>query len=179
LAKNAEAGFMDKFVRQDGLGLYDVVSKSGPDTSIRPNQIFAVSLPHSPIPKDVQKQVVDVVAERLLTPAGLRSLAPDDPAYKPIYQGGPAERDGSYHQGTVWPWLLGPFVEAHLRVYNDATAAKNLVSPMLQRMALQGIGQLSEIADGDLPHSPNGCIAQAWSVAETLRICKLLGEMAA
>ncbi len=176
LAQRAESGFKSAFVRSDGLGLYDVISPDGPDQAIRPNQVFAVSLPHSPISKAIQRKVVDVVAEHLLTPAGLRTLAPDDTAYKSVYRGGPSERDGAYHQGTVWPWLLGPFVEAHLRVYEDKAAAKNLIVPLIERLSLQGIGFLSEIADAEPPHAPNGCIAQAWSVAESLRLWKLLGN---
>ena len=150
---------------------YDVIDgpHAGNDPSLRPNQIFAVSLPESPLSPDQQKAVVDVCARRLLTSHGLRSLAPEEHGYQGHYRGGPRERDAAYHQGTVWGWLMGPFVLAHLRVYGDRQAAQTLLEPMGMQIFSQGLGTLSEIFDGDAPFTPRGCIAQAWTVAEVLR----------
>jgi len=150
---------------------YDVIDDPllGNDASLRPNQIFAVSLPESPLSPEQQKSVVDVCARRLLTPYGLRSLAPDEPGYQGHYGGGPRERDSAYHQGTVWGWLMGPFVLAHLRVYGDRRAAQNFLEPLGTQMFFHGLGTLSEIYDGEAPFTPRGCIAQAWTVAEVLR----------
>jgi glycogen debranching enzyme len=112
---------------------------------------------------------VDACARDLLTPLGLRSLSPHDPSYAPAYSGGPRERDAAYHQGTVWTWLLGPFALAHYRVYGDAEHAQALLAGLAPHLDEACIGTLSEIADGSPPHTPRGCFAQAWSVAETLR----------
>ena len=134
------------------------------DASLRPNQIFAVSLAASPLDPVQQRAVVDACAP-LATPYGLRSLAPGDPNYRGIYTGGPAERDGSYHQGTVWAWLLGPWALATHRVTGDAAAAQALLLPIAGHLREAGLGQVSEIFDGDPPHAPRGCPAQAWSAA--------------
>ena len=150
---------------------YDVIEdrRIGNDASLRPNQIFAVSLPESPLSPEQQKAVVDVCARRLVTSHGLRSLADGEPGYQGHYGGGPRERDGAYHQGTVWGWLLGPFVLAHLRVYGDRKAALSFLEPLGMQISSHGLGTLSEIFDGDAPYTPRGCIAQAWTVAEVLR----------
>jgi predicted glycogen debranching enzyme len=150
---------------------YDVIEdpRIGNDASLRANQIFAVSLPESPLSQEQQKAVVDVCARRLVTSYGLRSLAPGEPGYQGHYGGGPHERDGAYHQGTVWGWLLGPFVIAHLRVYGDRRAAQSFLEPLGMQITSHGLGTLSEIFDGDAPFTPQGCIAQAWTVAEVLR----------
>lgn len=150
---------------------YDVIDdpRIGNDASLRPNQIFAVSLPESPLPPHQQKAVVDICARQLLTSHGLRSLAPGEPGYQGHYAGGPRERDGAYHQGTVWGWLLGPFVLAHLRVYGDPKAAQSFLEPLGMQISSYGLGTLGEIFDGDAPFTPRGCIAQAWTVAEVLR----------
>ncbi|MFC1879094.1 amylo-alpha-1,6-glucosidase, partial [Chloroflexota bacterium] len=136
----------------------------------RPNQLFAVSLHHSPIQAARQKAVVDICARQLLTSHGLRSLSPDHPNYEPIYGGDLLARDRTYHQGTVWGWLIGPFVCAHLRVYGDKKAARGFLSPLLGHLSGAGLGTISEIFDGDPPFTPRGCFAQAWSVAEILRV---------
>jgi len=152
--------------------LYDVLDVEGggqADARIRPNQIFAVSLPYSPLGREAQRAVVDVCARELLTSYGLRSLSPADPDYRGQYRGNAWERDGAYHQGTVWAWLLGPFALAHFRVYGDAAAAQALLEPIAQHLADACVGSVSEIFEGDAPHEPRGCFAQAWSVAETLR----------
>ncbi len=150
---------------------YDVIDdpRIGSDASFRPNQIFAVSLPESPLSREQQKAVVDICAGRLLTSHGLRSLAQGEPGYQGHYGGGPRERDGAYHQGTVWGWLLGPFALAHLRVYGDRKAALSFLEPLGRQISSYGLGTLGEIFDGDAPFTPRGCIAQAWTVAEVLR----------
>lgn len=169
LASRTAKSFRKAFVRPDGQGLYDVIGEEGPDASIRPNQIFAVSLPHSPLTAEQQRVVVETVERRLLTPCGLRTLSPEDPAYVPRYRGSPQERDAAYHQGTVWAWLLGAFVDAHLKVYRKPERARELLSGLPAHLLEAGVGYCSEIFDADPPHIPNGCIAQAWSVAELLR----------
>jgi len=161
--------------------LGDVFRKGALDTAIRPNQLFAVCLPHSPLDASQQAGVVRTVREHLLTPCGLRTLSPADPAYRGRYRGNGAERDGAYHQGTVWPWLLGPFGEAVLRVAADREAEKAFLRKYLRNflgdhLAEAGIGTVSEVFDGDPPHLPGGCIAQAWSVAELIRLYTLLLE---
>jgi predicted glycogen debranching enzyme len=153
--------------------LYDVVNGGPSDASIRPNQIFAVSLPHSMLSADRAKQVVSVVEQHLLTPYGLRSLAPSDPQYRGRYTGDGASRDGAYHQGTVWPWLMGPFITAYIKVNGGTEAARRQaelwLTPLQEHLSDAGLGNISEIFEGDEPHRPVGCIAQAWSVAEILR----------
>ncbi|MGA2265949.1 MAG: amylo-alpha-1,6-glucosidase [Phycisphaerae bacterium] len=162
--------------------LYDCISDSGPDAAIRPNQIFAVSLPHSPLPPAQQVKVVQKVREQLLTPLGLRSLSPLDSRYRRRYGGSWESRDRAYHQGTVWAWLAGPYVEAVLKVADDKAKAVAEARRCLQafgpHLAEAGLGSISEIFDGDPPHEPHGCIAQAWSVGEVLR-AKVLVEQAA
>ena len=149
---------------------FDVLDgPQGNDASLRPNQIFAVSLPESPLPTAQQRSVVETCGRFLLTSHGLRSLAPDDPQYHGHYGGDQLHRDGAYHQGTVWAWLLGPFVLAHLRVFNDPAQARQFLQPMSHHLFTAGLGTISEIFNGDVPMQPQGCIAQAWSVAEVLR----------
>jgi predicted glycogen debranching enzyme len=172
LAAQARAGFA-RFWNEEAGTCYDVIDgPAGNDSSLRPNQLFAVSLPHSPLPPEKQKSVVDACARHLLTSHGLRSLAPGDPAYVGHYGGDRRTRDAAYHQGTVWGWLIGPFASAHLRVYRDPAAARAFLRPLLRQLASHGLGSLSEIFDGDPPHTPRACIAQAWSVAEVLRVWK-------
>jgi predicted glycogen debranching enzyme len=150
---------------------YDVIDTPGigNDASLRPNQIFAVSLPESPLSIAQQKSVVDVCARRLLTSHGLRSLAVGVSDYDGHYGGSPQHRDGIYHQGTVWGWLIGPFVLAHLRVYKNPETARRFLEPMGKQITTAGLGTLSEIFDGDAPFHPRGCVAQAWTVGEVLR----------
>ncbi|HEY3658161.1 MAG TPA: amylo-alpha-1,6-glucosidase [Steroidobacteraceae bacterium] len=152
--------------------LYDVIDVDGGtthDASVRPNQIFAVSLPHCVLPPEQMRAVVDACARELLTSYGLRSLEPKDSGYVGRYTGNSWQRDAAYHQGTVWSWLLGPFARAHYRVYGDAVQAQAFLTPMAQHLAAACIGSVSEIFDGDAPHIARGCFAQAWSVAEILR----------
>jgi glycogen debranching enzyme len=155
----------------------DVDGQSGSrDDTFRPNQILAIGgLPVPIVTGERARRVVDAVESRLLTPIGLRSLAPNDPAYRGRYAGGPAERDAGYHQGPVWPWLMGPFVEAWLRVHGDTTANRTLarrrfLQPLMEHLETAGLGHVSEIADGDTPHLPRGCPFQAWSLAELIRL---------
>jgi len=160
-----------RFWNEAGGYCYDVIDVPGigNDASLRPNQIFAVSLPKSPLSLAQQKSVVDVCAVRLVTSNGLRSLAEGEPGYHGHYGGSTWQRDGVYHQGTVWGWLLGPFVSAHLRVYGNRDTAMGFLEPLGHQIYCHGLGSLSEIADGDSPFTPRGCIAQAWTVSETLR----------
>jgi predicted glycogen debranching enzyme len=184
LRKRALESFRARFTRNDGT-LYDVVDVdhvSGKnDASFRPNQIFAAGgLPIALLDAAAARPVVDAVEARLWTPCGLRTLAPDDPAYCGHYDGGVAERDGAYHQGTVWPWLAGPFIEAWVRVRGGTDAARNeasrrFVLPLRAKLDAGGLGHLFEIADGDAPHTPRGAPFQAWSLGELLRISSLVG----
>ncbi len=179
LADRVRESFRRRFVRPDSRHLADVVDgPQGDDLSVRPNQIFAVSLPQPLLEGAEAAGVVDAVGRDLLTSGGLRSLASDEPAYQGCYGGDQAQRDGAYHQGTVWSWLLGPYAEAHHRVYCDAGAALAFLRPLEDHLRDAGLGTISEIMDGDPPHAPRGCIAQAWSVAETLRVWQKLSAAA-
>jgi predicted glycogen debranching enzyme len=174
LSASAKNSFQ-KFWNAERNCCFDVIDvpgaakNGGRDAALRPNQILAVSLPVSPLRKEQQKSVVDICAERLLTSHGLRSLAPGEPNYQGHYGGDQRARDGAYHQGTVWGWLLGPFALAHLRVYNEPAAALRSLEPLGSNIGAYGLGTLAEIFDGDPPHTPRGCIAQAWTVGEILR----------
>ena len=169
LAERVKAGFA-RFWNPDKDCCFDVIDGPlGNDASLRPNQIFAASLPESPLSAAQRKRVVDICALRLVTPHGLRSLDAADADYRGHYQGSPAERDAAYHQGTVWAWLLGPFVLAHLRVYGDPARAFAFLEPMAHHLSAAGLGSASEIFDGEAPFVPRGAFAQAWSVAEILR----------
>jgi predicted glycogen debranching enzyme len=173
LATRASWTFNRIFWNSDARCLYDVVNGGPPDGSIRPNQIFAVSLHYSMLSPERARWVVETVERDLLTPVGLRTLSPRDPRYRATYEGNQYSRDSAYHQGTVWPWLLGPFVSAYVKV-NDGSAqsrsrAHDLLRSIAQHLTEAGLGQISEIFDGDAPHHPRGCFAQAWSVAEILR----------
>lgn len=173
LAELTRQGFQ-RFWNRDLGYCYDVLDgPTGDDGSLRPNQLFAVALAKGNRPllsPDQQKAVVDTVAQRLLTSHGLRSLDADHPDYEGQYGGGPVQRDGSYHQGTAWGWLIGPFVQAHLQVYQDPAAARSFLAPLLLHLQGGCVGTLSEIFDGSPPYAPRGAFAQAWSVAEVLRV---------
>ena len=169
-AATAKSAF-GKFWNAERNCCFDVIDApgSGNDARLRPNQIFAVSLGGNLLPAEQQKLVVDICAEQLLTPVGLRSLAPGEPGYVGRYTGGVSERDVAYHQGTAWGWLLGPFALAHYHVYQNRAAALALLEPLAKNIDTYGLGTLGEIFDGDAPHAARGCIAQAWTVAEILR----------
>ena len=170
----ATASFRERFWYRTGGYLLDVVDgPTGDDASLRPNQIFALALDDQLVTDSQAKQILQLVKERLLTPVGLRTLAPEDIRFCASYEGGVSERDGAYHQGTVWPFLLGPFVTAWVKTYGDSAAvrrdARMFLDGLSEHMADGCVGQVSEIFDGQLPHHPRGCFAQAWSVAEPLR----------
>ncbi len=183
--ERAAASFLKRFPIGDG-SLYDVVDvdhESGRnDPSFRPNQIFAAGgLPVTLLKGAAARALVDLVEDRLWTPLGPRSLDPQHPDYRGRYQGGVVERDGAYHQGTVWPWLAGAFVEAWLNARGNsdearAEARRRFVDPLAGRLDVTGLGSLPEIADGDPPHTPRGAPFQAWSMSELLRMQRLVGE---
>ena len=170
-ALRAERAFNDRFWYGPGGYLYDVVDgPQGDDGACRPNQVFAISLDSPVLDRRHWTEVMKVVRDRLLTPVGLRSLAPGHPDYKPKYFGDLRSRDAAYHQGTVWAWLIGPFVDAWLKVYpDDREGARNLLGGFDGHLSEACVGSISEIFDADRPYVPRGCIAQAWSVAEVLR----------
>jgi glycogen debranching enzyme len=174
LASATQRTFNHVFWNSQENCLYDVVSDSGPDASVRPNQIFAVSLRHSMMQWQRQANVLSTVEQRLLTPCGLRTLSPDNPNYKGRYEGDTYHRDAAYHQGTVWPWLLGPFISAYCRVHGSSDSSREhvreLLRPIEECLRDGALGQIAEIYDGDEPQRPRGCFAQAWSVAEVLRV---------
>ncbi|HSJ56737.1 MAG TPA: amylo-alpha-1,6-glucosidase [Anaerolineae bacterium] len=168
MAAHAARGF-ERFWNYARGCCYDVIDgPEGDDPALRPNQLLAVSLPHTALAPDRRRAVVDTCARHLLTSHGLRSLAPNEPGYIGHYGGGRRTRDAAYHQGTVWGWLIGPFVRAHQRVYGDREAARSYLYPLLRQLRSHGVGSLSEIFDGDAPFTPRGCFAQAWTVAEVL-----------
>ncbi len=173
MAAVASWAFNRLFWNEKTACLYDVVNGGPPDPSIRPNQIFAVSLAHSMLSPERARSVIEKVHQHLLTPYGLRSLAPSDPQYRGRYTGSPTCRDGAYHQGTVWPWLIGPFITAYVKVFGNNDRARRQaaewLAPLQAHLPEAGLGQISEVYDGDAPHHPAGCMAQAWSVAEVLR----------
>jgi predicted glycogen debranching enzyme len=171
LADLAKLSFNAAFWNEADQCLFDVVINGSRDASVRPNQIFTVSLPHQIITGERARKIVEKVETVLLTPVGLRSLSPNDPAYRPIYRGSPYDRDSSYHQGTVWAWLIGPFIDARRKTFPDQEAKiTEILSNFRHHLTEAGLGQISEIFDADPPHNPRGCIAQAWSVAEILRV---------
>lgn len=177
MAGRVRESFNAMFWYARGNYLYDVIdSPTGHDASLRPNQLFAVSLPHSPLPAERACAVVEAVGQHMLTSYGLRSLSPDNPDYLGVYEGDRWARDGAYHQGTAWGWLIGPYVAASYRVSGDGAAARRLLEPFADHLHDAGMGSVSEIFDGDEPHSPRGCPAQAWSVAELLRVWLMLQE---
>jgi glycogen debranching enzyme len=170
----AQRSFNTAFWNEEAKCLYDVIQPDGlPDTSIRPNQIFAVSLPHGMLPPERARQVVEVVQRDLFTPRGLRSLSPNDPRFRGRYEGDMRSRDSAYHQGTVWAWLMGPFITAYVKVhdrsYESRAQATQWLNGFLPHLREAGLGKVSEVFDGYAPQRPGGCIAQAWSVAELLR----------
>jgi 4-alpha-glucanotransferase len=168
LASKVKQGFK-RFRRKDGWGLFDLLDgPPGDDAMVRPNQILAVSLPHTPLDPVACRDIVELCGRELLISYGLRSLSPRDKAYRGKYRGGVADRDGAYHQGTAWAWLLGHYAMAEFRVYGDARAAQQRLSPLADHLLDTGLGSIGEVFDGDPPHASGGTPAQAWSVACTL-----------
>lgn len=176
MAGQAQESFNQLFWNDEAECLFDVVNSNSKDASIRPNQVIAVSLNHSMISNERAQKILRVVARELLTPRGLRTLSPRDPQYRGRYQGDGASRDSVYHQGTVWPWLMGPYFTAYARVFGPE-AVRRVASEWLakfeEHLGEACLGQVSEIFDGDAPHAPRGCAAQAWSVSEILRVCQV------
>jgi predicted glycogen debranching enzyme len=171
----ARKSFEEKFWFAAGNHLIDLIDENGnPDTTLRPNQIFAVSLPFHLVEGEKAMGIFEIVRSKLFTPVGLRSMSPDDPKYVGHYGGNAYQRDASYHQGPVWSWLLGPYLEAGMKTYGEAfrTEAVNIIDEFAGHLNEGCIGNVSEIFDGDAPHHTRGCVAQAWGVAETLRVIK-------
>jgi len=171
LAERVRTSFNERFWYADGQHLYDVVDTEGggDDAALRPNQIFAVSLDYPVLDRSRWEQVVSVVERELLTPVGLRSLARAHPDYKPVYDGDLRARDAAYHQGTVWGWLIGPFVDAWMKVHGDAAEARRFLDGFGPHLGEACIGTISEVFDAEATFTARGCAAQAWSVAEVLR----------
>jgi len=171
-AQRARQRFGEIFWNEAGGFLYDGIDGETRDASLRPNQLLALSLPFPLLAGERAESVLRIVEQKLLTPVGLRTLAPDDPRYHPRCEGSPAERDGAYHQGTVWPWLLGPYLTALVRVRGEAgrERAREILTAFTPHLWDDGIGTVAEIYDGDPPHLARGCFAQAWSVGEVLRV---------
>ena len=172
-----QQNFAARFWYEAGGYLYDVVDVEGiagqNDASLRPNQLFAAALTGRLLSDAQRRSVLQQVTDHLLTPMGLRTLSPTDPAYRGHFSGDRRQRDGAYHQGTVWPWLIGPYIDVHLRVHNDRKALRPFLQPLVQHLWDACLGTISEVAEPEPPFTPGGCFAQAWSVAEVLR-CWLL-----
>jgi predicted glycogen debranching enzyme len=170
-ANRARASFNQRFWNANTNCLFDVIDgEHGDDPAIRPNQVFALSLQHPILDESRWAAVLEVVREKLLTPVGLRSLSREHPDYKSRYFGDLRARDAAYHQGTVWGWLIGPFIDAHLKVHpEDKAGARGYLNALLPHLDHACVGSVSEIFDAEAPYTPRGCIAQAWSVAEALR----------
>lgn len=168
-ASAAEMRFREAFWYAEKGYFYDVLTDDGPDDALRPNQLLAISLPFAPATLEQARSALLQIQTHLLTPFGLRTLSPDHPTYRGRYGGPPEQRDAAYHQGTVWAWLLGPFLTAYVKVTGDRAGARRMLRPMREHLREAGLGFISEIFEGDPPHEPVGCIAQAWSVAELLR----------
>jgi len=170
-AERARRSFNQRFWCAQESHLYDVIDgEQGDDAACRPNQLFAISLDHPILERERWQPVLEVVQKKLLTPVGLRSLSPDHPDYKQVYAGDLPTRDAAYHQGTVWGWLIGPYIDAWLKLHqDDAANVDRLLDGFEQHLGEAGLGTISEIFDAQEPYTPRGCIAQAWSVAEVLR----------
>jgi predicted glycogen debranching enzyme len=175
MAEAAYASFNARFWYKDGGYLYDVVDgEAGDDASCRPNQVFAVSLRHPVLDRSRWQAVIEVLRQRLLTPVGLRSLSSEHPDYKPQYHGDLRSRDAAYHQGTVWAWLIGPFVDAWVKLYPERREeARSFLAGFGPHLDQACVGTISEIFDAEAPFTPRGCVAQAWSVAEVLRAWRI------
>lgn len=182
MADKVRIGFCELFWNENKGYLNDCILPDGStDDSLRPNQIFAVSLGFSPLSPEQQKSVVDAVQSQLLTPYGLRTLNPASSDYKGKYEGPHRQRDEAYHQGTVWPYLIGPFIESFLKINQFSQESKRkaaeFIQPLMQHLTEEGcLGSVSEIFDGDAPHTPRGCFAQAWSIGELLRVYQLINS---
>jgi predicted glycogen debranching enzyme len=177
--RRVEDSFNARFFSPEHHHLFDVID--GPDgkndPALRPNQLFAISLPHPVLARDRWEPVLNAVTSDLLTPVGLRSLSPRHPDYKPNYHGDLRTRDAAYHQGTVWSWLIGPFVDAWLKVHpDDIDYARSCLTGLVDHLGEACIGSISEVFDAEPPFTPRGCIAQAWGVAELLRVWRMTSQ---
>jgi predicted glycogen debranching enzyme len=175
-----QKSFSEKFWNPVRGCLYDVLTLSGPDSSLRPNQLFAISLPYPLVGLAPAQSIVRIVEESLLTPAGLRTLEPLDPRYRSHFDGDMNSRDSAYHQGTVWPWLIGPFVSAYLYAFDNSEDAKthcrSIMNSILKLTNTYCMGTIGEVFDGEPPHKPGGCPAQLWSIAQTILALQRLEE---
>jgi predicted glycogen debranching enzyme len=173
LRSQVQQNFASRFWYEDGGYLYDVIDVEGVtgqnDASLRPNQLFAASLTNNLLSEAQTRSMLQQVTDYLLTPVGLRSLSPIDPAYRNHFNGNRQQRDAAYHQGTVWQWLIGPYIDVYLYVYKDRKALRPLLRPLIERLWAACMGTISEVAEPEPPFTPGGCFAQAWSVAELLR----------
>jgi glycogen debranching enzyme len=180
LADRAGAAFVARFWQEDDDFLADRWIDGAPDRCLRPNAVIAAALADSPLTTEMRVCVVRTAEAELLTPRGLRTLAPECPGYVGRYAGGPEDRDRAYHQGTVWPWLLGFYVEASLRAFGAdpkrVAALRRLLDGLGDHLTIDGLDHVSEVFDGDAPHRPGGAIAQAWNTGEVLRAYRLLEE---
>jgi predicted glycogen debranching enzyme len=178
LVERVRRSFNARFWCDRAQHLYDVVDgEQGDDAALRPNQVFAISLPNAVLAQERWAPVLQAVSRELLTPVGLRSLARQDPDYKATYHGDLRTRDAAYHQGTVWSWLIGPYVDAYRKLNPDADGeVRALLSGLLAHLAEAGVGSVSEVFDAEPPFAARGCIAQAWGVAELLRIWRGLAR---
>jgi glycogen debranching enzyme len=181
LANHVKESFNQKFWNPISGCLYDCIQGDIRNGQIRPNQLIALSLPTPLVSEERARSILQVVQEKLLTPFGLRSLAPDDPAYRNLYAGNSYQRDSAYHQGTVWPWLLGPYIDGYLFAYGTSpqtvTNLLSLLDPFKRHLQEAMLGSISEIFDPEPPYTPKGCGAQAWSVAELLRVYQKLKNL--
>ncbi|HVA92982.1 MAG TPA: amylo-alpha-1,6-glucosidase [Chloroflexota bacterium] len=176
-AELARASFAQRFWNEEGGYLFDVIDgPDGDDSRLRPNQLFALARTTPLVSREQAIRALDAITQHLLTPYGLRTLSPQDPEYRGRCVGDQAERDSAYHQGTVWPWLLGPYVDAYLAVEGALPDLKRILEPFIGHLREAGLGTISQIFDGNPPHTPRGCIAQAWSVGELLRLARLARE---
>ena len=162
--------FNEQFWNSEKGYLYDVVNDNEKDDSLRPNQLLAISLPFTLIDREKARSILKIITAKLYTVAGLRSLSPDDPSYASCYEGNAHKRDSCYHQGTVWSWLLGPYIDALAKLGSSRALLKNVIDNFVYHLNEGCIGSVSEVFDAEFPHHPKGCIAQAWGVAEILRV---------
>src|SRR6266567_3502370 len=173
IRSQVQQNYTARFWYERGGYLYDVVDVEGiagqNDASLRPNQLFAAALTNNLLSEAQVRSMLQHVTEQLLTPLGLRTLSPEDPAYRSHFNGNREQRDGAYHQGTVWPWLIGPYIDMHFRVYKDRKALRPLLQPLVEHLWDACLGTISEVAEPEPPFTPAGCFAQAWSVSELLR----------
>ncbi|MEO9028908.1 MAG: amylo-alpha-1,6-glucosidase, partial [Ktedonobacteraceae bacterium] len=180
LRAQVRESFARRFWYKAGGYLYDIVDVDGVpgqnDASLRPNQLFAASLTHHLLTETQIRSMIQQITDHLLTPMGLRTLSPQDPNYHQHFNGDPTQRDSAYHQGTVWPWLIGPYIDVHLHIFHDCAALQPLLSTLVSHLWKACVGTISEVAEPEAPFAPAGCIAQAWSVAELLRVWLALGE---